>query len=113
MLILAIVLSSIIAYVIAGAWAYGYVASVVDYRGFAYDPRPVLSAVFWPIAAVVLVTGPVLSYVSDKGYRKSEKQKQIRKFRIKAEERLRIEQDRLEEEVEREIEETLRNASRR
>ena len=119
MLILAIVVASIIAYLAIGAWTLGYVAEAWDYRDYSgeidpwRDPGPPVAAFFWPISLVIIVLRPMLAFMFKMGSRRSEKEKQLVKFRVKAEERLRIEQARLEEEVEKEIEETLRNTSKR
>jgi hypothetical protein len=89
-----------------------YIVGLSKYQD-KWHENAVMAAIFWPIVIFGVIIRPVLIYFSALGTKMSEKDVLTRKFRVKAEERLRIEQARLEEEVEKEIEETLRNTSKR
>lgn len=110
MLTLAIVLASIIGYIAIGALVFGHLLGAYEHEDTVMgdDPGPLLSGLFWPVTLPFILMIPMLRAIKDFGIRQSGKKIQAKKFRVKIEERLRIEQKKLEEEAEREVEETLR-----
>lgn len=112
MLEFAIFLACVFAYTIGFSWMRSYIIGLNPNDADKFE-LGTIAAVLWPVIMIGVIIRPACIYFSTLGTKMSERDVLTRKFRIKAEERLRVEQERLEEEVEREIEETLRNSSKR
>lgn len=109
MLGFAIFLASVAVYVIGFSWMKSYIIGLYEMQG-RWDENAVMAAVFWPVVLLGVIVRPAVIYFSSLGTKMSERDILTRKFRIKAEEKLRFEHRKLEEEIERELAETLRSS---
>jgi hypothetical protein len=102
-------MASVATYAIGFAWMKSYIVGLCEYQD-KWHESAVTAAILWPLVIFGVIIRPALIYFSALGTKMSEKDVLTRKFRVKAEEKLRIEHQKLEEEIERELTETLRSS---
>jgi hypothetical protein len=111
-----IIALSTLGYIAMASWTFGYVAGKlaankgVHDRWFYDEPQPWFAGVFWPGALLFSLFFMRLVRLGTKfGVETIE----AKKVRIKLEEKIRVEQEKIEKEAESEIEEALREQYRR
>lgn len=117
-----IALGSVVSYMAIGAWTFGYSSASWaasynlerghDARDGSYyhdEPGAWCAAVFWPFFLPFhFVFNKMLRALASVGDKQVVKSYESRKVRIQLEERIRVEQERIEREVTEEVEATLR-----
>lgn len=115
-----IIIGGIISYILIGAWTFGYVSGLdgrgeecsdEKYKGLYYyrdEHCAWWPAIFWPGALLYFLA---VKPIARLGYQQGTKSLKVRKVRIELEKRIRVEQQRIEDEAEEEIEEALRQES--
>lgn len=118
-----IALASVVSYMAMGAWTFGYSAAnmAANYNAkngyydvrqgeWYHDELPVwFATAFWPVYLTFnIILGKLLLALVAAGDKRAVKSYEARKVRIQLEERIRVEQQRIEQEVTEEVEETLR-----
>lgn len=118
-----IVIGSVLAYIMVGAWTFGWhCAKCAGEYNIKYDcnrepsyyndePPPYLAAMFWPIYLVFFILlSNTISFFVKSGEKRGKNSYKNRRLRIALEKKIRIEQQKIEEEAEDEIEEAMRSA---
>ena len=111
-MLLAIIIAGVLSYATVGSWTFGYMAGVWAKENnhqdnYYYDePGPWFAGIFWPITFLIfLFCLPLVEYSTRVGIKKVER----RRVRIELEKRIRVEQEKAQQEIEAELEEELRN----
>src|SRR5262249_26455735 len=117
-----IVIASLLAYFFIACWMWGFCCArfagnynIVN-RGAERQPSwyydenaPRWAAVFWPFYVLfALFFGKTIKWLAKSGEKRGHKSYKARKVRIALEQKIQIEQERIEREAEAEVEETLR-----
>ena len=112
-------LASIATYIVIGSWTFGYIcgkwsaeSKVVGYDrepSYWYDePPPYFGGAFWPIYLLFAVILFELVHIGETTAMTNFK---VRRVRVELEKKIRVEQERIQEEAEQEIEKVLRQTS--
>lgn len=89
---------SIIAYIAAGAWTFGFIRAATNDPDGWETPIPIVSAVFWPIVLVGAILKNIAAPAAALGFSFEKRRLEKQKKRIELQEKVRVELKKIEQE---------------
>lgn len=96
-----LIILSMFAYAGVGAWIFGFVRAAVNDKENGWEtPLPLFSSIFWPISLTIITLRSIMVPAEKMGYAFQRNQLEKKKKRIAQQEKIRIQLQEAEKEIE-------------